>query len=192
MLRRRVQTPDPNGRRDTYVRKLRQNGNEGTAIHRAEPQRLCVLRRRPSSDRKSGARPGGPCRSVGRPSSRSATHQSCVAERASRHRPFQTDDAQPRAGRPTWSRQTSTPVRRRREATAREKPQKLIQGRRRTPRANLSAHTPLSRIEGGARRRTEAPSSRGCSAPLPCPRSGDAGRDWTTDASGLKPALRSI
>ena len=33
----------------------------------------------------------------------------------------------------TWSRQTSTPVRRRREATAREKPEKLIQGGRRTP-----------------------------------------------------------
>ena len=132
-LRRRVQTPDPSGRRDTYVRKRRQNGNEGAAIHRAEPRRLSVLRRRPSSDRKSGARPGGPCRSVGRPSSRSATHQSCVAERASSHRPLRTDDAQPRAGRPTWSRQTSTPVRRRREATAREKPQKLIQGRRRTP-----------------------------------------------------------
>ena len=130
-----MQTPDPNGRRDTYVRKPRQNGNDSAAIHRAEPQRLRVLRRRPSSDRKSGARPGGPCRSVGRPSSRSATHQSCVAQRASRHRPFRTDDAQPRAGRPTWSRQTSTPVRRRREATAREKPQKLIQGRRRTPRA---------------------------------------------------------
>ena len=27
---------------------------------------------------------------------------------------------------------------------------------------------------------------------IPCPRSGDAGRVWTTDASGLKPALRSI
>ena len=150
-LRRRVQTPDPNGHRDTYVRKRRQNGSEGAAIHRAEPRRLRVLRRRPSSDRKSGARPGGPCRSVGRPSSRSATHQSCVAQRASRHRPFQTDDAQPRAGRPTWSRQTSAPVRRRREATAREKPQKLIQGRRRTPRAISS---PSQSVRG----------YRGCSA----------------------------
>ena len=134
-LRRRVQTPDPNGHRDTYVRKRRQNGNESAAIHRAEPQRLCVLWRRPSSDRKSGARPGGSVPKRGRPSSRSATYQSCVAQRASRHRPFRTDDAQPRAGRPAWSRQTSTPVRHGREATAREKPQKLIQGRRRTPRA---------------------------------------------------------
>ena len=65
VLRRRVQTPDPSGRRDTYVRKPRQNGNESAAIHRAESQRLHDLWRRPSSDRKSGARPGGPCRSVG-------------------------------------------------------------------------------------------------------------------------------
>ena len=140
-LRRRVQTPDPSGRRDTYVRKQRQNGDDSTAIHRAEPRRLSVLRRRPSSDRKSGARPGGPCRSVGRPSSRSATHQSCVAKRASRHRPFETDDALPRAGRPAWSRQTSTPVRRRREATAREKPQKLIQGRRCIPNGDPHRRT---------------------------------------------------
>ena len=187
MLRRRVQTPDPSGRRDTYVRKQRQNGSDSAAIHRAEPRRLSFLRRRPSSDRKSGARPGGPCRSVGRPSSRSATHQSCVAERASRHRPFQTNDAQPRAGRPTWSRQTSTPVRRRREATAREKPQKLIQGRRRTPRAKPAS--PFRESKGA---RTSEASARGMLSPIPCPRSGDAGRDWTTDASGLTPALRSI
>ena len=148
-LRRRVQTPDPNGRRDTYVRKLRQNGNDSAAIHRAEPQRLHDLWRRPSSDRKSGARPRGSVPKRGRPSSRSATHQSCVAQRASSHRPF--DDALPRAGRPAWSRQTSTPVRHGREATAREKPQKLIQGRRRTPRAISS---PSRSVRG----------HRGCSA----------------------------
>ena len=169
MLRRRVQTPDPNGHRETCVRKRRQNGNEGAAIHRAEPQRLRILRRRPSSDRKSDARPGGPCRSVGRPSSRSATHQSCVAQRASRASlpaiaPFENRRGretahrsavergmpEPRAGRPTWSRQTSTPVRRRREATAREKPQKLIQGRQRTPRANPYA-APFENRRGRAR-----------------------------------------
>ena len=96
---------------------------------------------------------------------------------------------QPRAGRPAWSRQTSTPVRRRREATAREKPEKLIQGRRRTPRANLSA--PFENRRGRSTAHRSA-AERGMLSPLPCPRSGDAGRVWTTDASGLKPALRSI
>ena len=134
-LRRRVQTPDPNGHRETCVRKRRLNGNDSTAYSCAESRRLSILWRRPSSDRKSGARPGGSVPKRGRPSSRSATHQSCVAQRASRHRPFQADDAQPRAGRPAWSRQTSALVRHGREATAREKPEKLIQGRRRTPRA---------------------------------------------------------
>ena len=205
VLRRRVQTPDPSGRRDTYVRKRRRNGNESTAIHRAESQRLHDLWRRPSSDRKSDARPGGSVPKRGRPSSRSATHQSCVAQRASRrpHPPLSrieggahkrsecAGDAQPRAGRPAWSRQTSTPVRRRREATAREKPQKLIQGRRRTPRANPCPHAPFENRRGRETAHRSAV-ERGMPATLPCPRSGDAGRDWTTDASGLTPALRSI
>ena len=43
-----------------------------------------VLRRRPSSDRKSDARPRGSVPKRGRPSSRSATHQSCVVQRASK------------------------------------------------------------------------------------------------------------
>ena len=137
------------------VRKRRQNGCDSTAIHRAEPQRLHDLWRRPSSDRKSGARPRGSVPKRGRPSSRSATHQSCVAQRASRHshlplsrieggaheRSECAGDAQPRAGRPAWSRQTSTPVRHEREATAREKPQKLIQGRRRTPNGDPHRRT---------------------------------------------------
>ena len=179
-LRRRVQTPDPSGRRDTYVRKRRQNSNESTAIHRAESQRLHDLWRRPSSDRKSGARPGGSVPKRGRPSSRSATHQSCVAQRASRHRPFQTDDAQPRAGRPAWSRQTSTLVRHEREATAREKPEKLIQGRRRTPRADSS---PPSRSVRGY---------RGCPPLFHARGLATRAATGTTDASGLTPALRSI
>ena len=163
VLRRRVQTPDPSGRRDTYVRKQRQNGNDSTAIHRAEPRRLSVLRRRPSSDRKSGARPGGPCRSVGGrvPGARRISPASHSEPAGVPICPFReskgarTSEAsargmpEPRAGRPTWSRQTSTPVRRRREATAREKPEKLIQGRRRTPRANLSA--PFENRRGRAR-----------------------------------------
>ena len=175
MLRRRVQTPDPNGRRDTCVRKRRRNGNESTAIHRAVPRRLHDLWRRPSSDRKSGARPRGSVPKRGRPSSRSATHQSCVAQRASKASqpaiaPFENlrgrstahssaverGMPQPRAGRPAWSRQMSTPVRRRREATAREKPEKLIQGRRRTPRAISS---PSRSVRG----------HRGMLSRIPCP-----------------------
>ena len=34
--------------------------------------------------------------------------------------------------------------------------------------------------------------TQGMLSRIPCPRSGDAGRVWTTDASGLTPALRSI
>ncbi len=63
----------------------------------------------------------------GRPSSRSATRQSRVAQRASKANPHKGDASQG-PGDLTWSRQTSTPARRRREATARVKPQKLIQG----------------------------------------------------------------
>ena len=33
--------------------------------------------------------------------------------------------------------------------------------------------------------------ARGAFGRQPCPRSGDAGRVWTTSASGLTPALRS-
>ena len=49
--------------------------------------------------------------------------------------------------------------------------------------------SPFAKRKGDAA--SEA-SRRGMPAPLPCPRSGDAGRVWTTVASGLKPALRSI
>ncbi len=58
--------PVPNGHRD-HVRKRRQNGIDSATNHRAESQRLWLLRRRPSPDRQSGARSGGPCRSVGGP-----------------------------------------------------------------------------------------------------------------------------
>ena len=51
---------------------------------RAESQRLRVSWWRPSPDRKYGARPGGSVPKRGRPSSRSATRQSRVANRASR------------------------------------------------------------------------------------------------------------
>ena len=65
---------------------------------RAESQRLRVSWWRPSPDRKYGARLGGSVPKRGRPSSRSATRQSRVANRASRHHLY--GDAVPRAGRP--------------------------------------------------------------------------------------------
>ena len=61
-------------------------------------QRLRVSWWRPSPDRKYGARLGGSVPKRGRPSSRSATRQSRVANRASRHHLY--GDAVPRAGRP--------------------------------------------------------------------------------------------
>ena len=69
-----------------------------TATSRIESRRLCILWWRPSTDRKSVARPRGSVPKRGRPSSRSATHQSCVANRASTHSPYGC--ALPRAGRP--------------------------------------------------------------------------------------------
>ncbi len=93
----------------------------------------------------------------GRPSSRSATRQSRVAQRASR-RPARREAAIAAAvlegGSPsqgpgdlTWSRQTSAPARRRREATAREKPEKLIQGGRRTPNGDpVAAPSPMPAV----------------------------------------------
>ncbi len=79
-----------------------------------ESLRLRVLWWRPSADRKSAARPRGSVPKRGRHSSRSATHQSCAAQRASRHplkplsrseggadeRSESAGDAMPRAGRP--------------------------------------------------------------------------------------------
>ncbi len=97
----------------------------------------------------------------GRPSSRSATRQSRVAQRASKANPHKGDASQG-PGDLTWSRQTSTPARRRREATAREE---LVTGE--------------SKEEANSERRTRAPRR------TPCPRSGDAGRGCSTIASGL-------
>ena len=57
----------------------------------------------------------------------------------------------------TWSRQTSTPVRRRREATAREEPARANPRRRRTPngdpsrRAELHARGLATRAAAGKR-----------------------------------------
>ena len=169
----RVQTPDPSGRRDTYVRKPSKTAMKARLSTVPSHSVFYVLRRRPSSDRKSDARPGGSVPKRGRPSSRSVTHQ-FLRRTASqqgvpaRNRPFRESKGarggapkrrraggcpSPRAGRPAWSRQTSTPVRRRREATAREKPQKLIQGRRRTPRAKPTS--PFRESKGGAHKRSE-------------------------------------
>ncbi len=69
-----------------------------TANSRDESRRLHVLWWRPTADRKSVARPRGSVPKRGRHSSRSATQQSCAAQRASR-RPLLTDVV-PRAGRP--------------------------------------------------------------------------------------------
>ncbi len=55
-----------------------------TANSRDESRRLRVLWWRPTADRKSAARPRGSVPKRGRPSSRSATHQSCAAKRASK------------------------------------------------------------------------------------------------------------
>ena len=213
VLRRRVQTPDPNGRRDTYVRKLRQNGDESTAIHRAEPQRLHVLWRRPSSDRKSGARPRGSVPKRGRPSSRSATHQSCVAQRASKASlpaiapfenrrgrealftlPFPRGDSEGfRGGCPAKGRETRV------EPTDVYScpPQEGGYSAREAPKADprktaYSESEPVFPFRESKGARTSEASARGMLSPIPCPRSGDAGRVWNTDASGLTPALRSI
>ncbi len=55
-----------------------------SANHRAVSPRLHALWWRPTADRKSAARPRGSVPKRGRPSSRSATHQSCAAKRASK------------------------------------------------------------------------------------------------------------
>ncbi len=56
-----------------------------STVLRAESRRLHVLWWRPPTDRKSVARLGGRVMKRTRPKSRSAAHQSCVAQRASRH-----------------------------------------------------------------------------------------------------------
>ena len=83
---------------DSYGAITNRAGCVPTTWVRAESQRLRALWWRPSPDRKYGARPGGSVPKRGRPSSRSATRQSRVANRASRHHLY--GDAVPRAGRP--------------------------------------------------------------------------------------------
>ncbi len=82
--------------------------------------------------------------------------------RASQQGVFSKETPSQGPGDLTWSRQTSTPVRRRREATAREE---LVTGE--------------SKEEANSERRPQS------SRRTPCPRSGDAGRGWKTIASGL-------
>ncbi len=100
-LRRRVQTPDPNGHREKREdMKAKTDTTKGASSEeRAVSRRLRVSWWRPSADRMSAARPVGSVPKRGRPSSRSATHQSCVANRASERSSTRTD-APPRAGRP--------------------------------------------------------------------------------------------
>ena len=59
--------PCPKRPQGSNVSRRRQRSTRRTRSKAAPTsrQRLCLLRRRPSSDRMSGARPGGPCRSVG-------------------------------------------------------------------------------------------------------------------------------
>ena len=83
---------------DSYGAITNRAGCVPTTWVRAESQRLRVSWWRPSPDRKYGARLGGSVPKRGRPSSRSATRQSRVANRASRHHLY--GDAVPRAGRP--------------------------------------------------------------------------------------------
>ena len=69
---------------DSYGAITNRAGRVPTTWVRAESQRLRVSWWRPSPDRKYGARLGGSVPKRGRPSSRSATRQSRVANRASR------------------------------------------------------------------------------------------------------------
>ena len=82
------------------MRKRRQRSTRRTRFNAAPTslQRLCLLRRRPSSDRMSGARPGGPCRSVGGqvPGARRVS----PASHSEPARRLLDGDAEPRAGRP--------------------------------------------------------------------------------------------
>ena len=84
---------------DSYGAITNRAGCVPTTWVRAESQRLRVSWWRPSPDRKYGARLGGSVPKRGRPSSRSATRQSRVANRASEHS-FRRTNALPRAGRP--------------------------------------------------------------------------------------------
>ena len=170
MLRRRVQTPDPDGHREKREDMKAKIDTQKSASNRAVSPRLHALWWRPSADRKSAARPRGSVPKRGRHSSRSAAQQSCVAQRASRH-PFKplsrseggarTSEASPRGmpsqgpGDRTWSRRTSTLVHHKGEATAREDPARV--NRR---KAAYSERCP------------QAPRRR------PSPWSGDMGRDW--------------
>ena len=181
-----MQTPAPNGHRETYVRT---EGKTDTTVaplsarqkeesKGVASQRLRVLRRRPSADRKSAARPGGSVPKRGRPSSRSATRQSRVAQRAGR-RPLtplsnlgfpprageMSEGQRGRVGRPAKGRETSrgadrrlpTPAARGRLQRARS-PLGRIQGGRRTPNGDSGRRAELH-ARGLA---TRAVSGKGC------------------------------
>ena len=109
--------PCPKRPQGSNVRKRRQQPTRRTRSKAAPTsrQRLCLLRRRPSSDRMSGARPGGPCRSVGGPvpgARRVSPASQCEPARRPPYQPLSRSeggahkrsecagDAQPRAGRP--------------------------------------------------------------------------------------------
>ena len=115
-------------------------------------QRLCLLRRRPSSDRMSGARPGGPCRSVGGPVPGArrvspASHSEPAgipptplsrSEGGADERSKSAGDAEPRAGRP-------------KRGADRRLPSSAAGGRLQPERS------PRGRIEGGGELRTATP-----------------------------------
>ena len=113
--------PCPKRPQGSNVSRRRQRSTRRTRSKAAPTsrQRLCLLRRRPSSDRMSGARPGGPCRSVGGqvPGARRVSPASHSEPAGIHHAFFEprvsprsrgkcpkdkggARDAQPRAGRP--------------------------------------------------------------------------------------------
>ena len=173
--------PCPKRPQGSNVSRRRQRSTRRTRSEAAPTsrQRLCLLRRRPSSDRKSGARPGGPCRSVGGPvpgarrvSPASQSEPAGIPPTPlSRSEggagpfflsPFQGEmqrgfagDAQPRAGRPHVEPTDVYP---------------------RPPRGGgysaRGAREGESKEEANSERRPQS------SRRTPCPRSGDAGRGW--------------
>ncbi len=168
------------------MRKRRQRSTRRTRSKAAPTsrQRLCMLRRRPSSDRMSGARPGGPCRSVGGqvPGARrvSPASQSEPAgvhpysplsriEGGAHKRSECAGDAQPRAGRPHVEPTDvySCP------------PQE-------------GGYSPRGAREGESKEEANSERRPQSSRRTPCPRSGDAGRGWKTLLAVSHTALRSI
>ena len=163
VLRRRVQTPDPSGHRETCVRTRRQNRQERRG---EEPRRVAASARPPAASlggsdvrRKAGRvraeaweaqLPERDASVPRRTASQQASPQSplsrCEGARDPFSLPFPRGDSEgfrgvcPSQGPVdrTWSRQTSTLVRREGEAAAREEPVRA--NRRRTADSERRPH----------------------------------------------------